>query len=52
LLATFDELKSKLPVDAKRGSGNVDLDDPDTLLEVLDDVEELFESSIYDVEGR
>ncbi len=52
LLATFDELKSKLPVDAKRGSGNVDLDDADTLLEVLDDVEELFESSIYDVEGR
>lgn len=50
VLSAFEELKTKLPVEVKRGSGGVDLDDADSLLEVLDDVEELFESAIYDAE--
>lgn len=47
LLEAFDELKTKLPLEVKKGSGGVNLDDPDALVEVLDDVGELFESVLY-----
>ncbi len=49
LLASFDELKAKLPAEVKRGSAGVNLDDPDSLLEVIADVGELFESTMYEV---
>ena len=35
LLATFDDLRTKLPPEVKRGSGGIDLEDPDALLEVI-----------------
>lgn len=48
LIASFAELKAKLPIEVKRGSAGIDMDDPDSLLEVIADVEELFESTIYE----
>lgn len=47
LLTVFDELKTKLPPDVKKGAAGVNLEDPDALNEVLDDVEELFRSVLY-----
>lgn len=47
LLATFEDLRAKLPSEVKKGSGGLNLEDPDALLEVLDEVESLFQSTLY-----
>jgi DNA repair protein SbcD/Mre11 len=47
LLASFDDLRAKLPPEVKRGAGGVNLEDPDALLEVLGDVESLFQANLY-----
>lgn len=47
LLAAFDDLRGKLPSEVKKGSGGVDLEDPDALLEVIAEVESLFQSTLY-----
>jgi exonuclease SbcD len=48
LLGQFSELKAKLPADVKKGGNGIDLDDADSLLDVLSEVEELFEAALYD----
>jgi len=47
LLTVFDDLRAKLPPDVKKGGAGIDLDDPDVLLEVIGEVESLFESTLY-----
>lgn len=47
LLASFDDLRGKLPPEVKKGAGGVNLEDPDALLEVLGDVESLFQATLY-----
>lgn len=47
LLANFDDLKAKLPAEIKRGVSGVDLDDPDVLLDVIGEVQELFAAVLY-----
>lgn len=52
LLTQFTELKAKLPADVKKGNDGIDLDDPDSLLDVLSEVEELFEAALYDAGAK
>lgn len=52
LLTQFSELKAKLPADVKKGSNGIDLDDPDSLLDLLSEVEELFEAALYDTGAK
>ena len=47
-LVHFEELKNKLPIEVRQGADAVKLDDPDALLDVLDDVEELLLNDLYE----
>jgi len=47
-LVHFEELRHRLPVEVRQGADGVKLDEPDVLLEVLDDVEELLLNELLD----
>lgn len=41
LLQQFQDLRNKLPPEVRHGDAGIDIDDPDVVLELMDDVEEL-----------
>lgn len=47
LLQQFADIKNKLPVEVRHGEGRVDLDDPDLVLELCDEVEELVRTALF-----
>jgi DNA repair protein SbcD/Mre11 len=46
-LSEFIDIKNKLPAEVRYGEGNVRLDDPDLILELVDDVEELVRTALF-----
>ena len=47
LLQQFVDVKNKLPPEVRQGEGSVQLDNPDLVLELLDDVEELMRTALF-----
>lgn len=46
LVQEFQDLKNKLPIEVRHGDSGIEIDNPDVVLELMDDVEELVRAAL------